>query len=82
MSGAGAPPDPVRIERIKLLASALNSAALSAFTVGVVAPTAAVFYGAQPTVVPLRVLAVGILFWFSAATLLHLAAQRILGRLR
>lgn len=72
----------IQNERIKLLASAFNTAATSSFTVGVLAPLAASFYdvGAQPFA--LRSLLLGTLVWFSACVVLHLSAQRILRNLR
>jgi hypothetical protein len=67
--------------RVQLLANLLNAMAGSSFTVGVAAPVAAsVFYSASS----LRVVAVaiGVGFWLVVATVLHLAAQRVLGGLR
>jgi len=67
--------------RIQLLANLLNTMAGSSFTVGVAAPVAAsLFYSATS----FRVVGVilGVCFWITVATMLHLAAQRVLGSLR
>jgi hypothetical protein len=69
-------------ERTKLLASALNTAATSSFTVGVLAPMAAAFYNLGPHPVTLRTLIIGTAIWFFAAIALHLAARRALKGLR
>jgi hypothetical protein len=69
-------------EKTKLLAGALNTAATSSFTVGVLAPFAAAFYNFGGAVVPLRVLVLGAVFWFAATVALHMGARRLLERLR
>ena len=75
--------DPVRQERTKLTANALNTAATSSFTIGVLAPTAAAFYnvGAADRV-PVFVLAIGAGVWLCCAVALHLAARYVLRGLR
>jgi hypothetical protein len=68
-------------ERTKLLANAFNTAATSCFTVGVLAPLAAVFYKIGPGPVPFRSVAFGTLIWLSVASFLHYRARGILGGL-
>lgn len=72
----------IQNERTKLLASALNTAATSSFTVGVLAPLAAAFYdvGGRPIVIGSLLL--GTVIWFGACVVLHLSAQRVLRNLR
>ena len=69
-------------ERVKLTANALNTAATSSFTVGVLAPIAAVFYNVGQSGVPLLTIAIGATCWLTAAVLLHLAARWTLRGLR
>ncbi|GEO83060.1 hypothetical protein ROR02_31910 [Pararhodospirillum oryzae] len=70
-------------EQTKLTAAALNTAATSSFTVGVLAPIAAVFYNVAGDVrVPPLVLVLGAAFWLGAAGGLHLAARYVLKGLR
>ena len=68
-------------ERIKYLATLFNTCAAACFTIGVVGPIAAAFYGAPPRVAPwlFGIEAIG---WLSVALSLHLSVRRILGRLR
>jgi hypothetical protein len=54
-------------ERTKLLANAMNTAATSSFTVGVLAPMAAAFYNVGSTSVTLKTLILGTSVWFFAA---------------
>lgn len=68
-------------ERTKLLASALNSAATSCFTVGIIAPEAAAFYGASSPSVTAETIILGVVVWICAALALHLAARHVLGGL-
>lgn len=70
-------------ERTKLLATALNTAATSCFTVGIATPIAGYVYnlGNLQTILTPYVLALGVLGWLSAAVLLHLLARHILKRL-
>lgn len=68
-------------ERMKLRANALNTAATSSFTVGVLAPIAAAFYNVGTTLVPLPTIIVGASVWLFCAFGLHLAARRVLGGL-
>lgn len=73
----------VHNERTKLLAAALNAAAGSSFTVGVLAPIAAAFYNVSGSSgIPLPTIVVGVAIWFFAAAALHLAARRVLGGLK
>jgi multisubunit Na+/H+ antiporter MnhG subunit len=69
-----------RDEKIKLTANLLNAAAGSSFTVGVVAPTVAVYLnlGDAAARVSLGDLAASTLFWLTAAAVLHYVARRIL----
>lgn len=67
--------------RVTLLANLLNTMAGSSFTVGVAAPVAAAFFynsgGLRPAAV-----AIGAGIWIIIAVVLHVLAQRVLGRLR
>lgn len=76
------PPDHVRNEQTKLLANALNTAATSSFTVGVLAPIAAAIYTSTGAAIPLRVILFAAAIWFSVAVTLHLLARRVLRSLR
>ena len=69
-------------ERVKLLALAFNTAATSAFTVGVLAPVAAAFYDFGPSRDAPRTVILGALLWIAAAVMLHLAGRRVLGWLK
>ena len=69
-------------ERTKLLALALNTAATSAFTVGVLAPVAASFYDLGTSRQSARVVIAGAFLWIGAAAMLHLAGRRVLGWLK
>ena len=70
----------IRNARLQLLATLLNTMAVSSFTVGIAAPVAAVFYG-QGTL-QVRAIAIGVMFW--AVPILTFAgiAQLILGGIR
>ncbi len=72
-----------RIERIKLLATALNSAAGSCFTVGIATPVAGYLYniGGLRTVVEPSTMVLGVAVWFLAAVGLHLLGRRALRNL-
>lgn len=70
----------VHNERVKLLAGLLNTMAGASFAIGVIAPVAAAFYG--PSHVSLATIIIGVVLWLALATVLHLAAQRVLGGLR
>ena len=72
----------VHNERTKLLALAFNSAATSAFTVGVLAPVAAAFYDFGTSRQPPEAVILGAFFWIGASVVLHLAARRVLGWLK
>ena len=69
-------------ERTKLSAAALNTAATSCFTVGVLAPMAAAFYNIGPGRGSFQSVAFGALIWLSAASFLHYHGRRILGGLK
>jgi hypothetical protein len=70
-------------ERTKLLATALNAAAGTSFTVGVLAPIAAAFYNVSATSgVALPTIMIGVIVWFFAAGALHLAARYVLRGLK
>ena len=66
-------------ERTKLLALAFNTAATSAFTVGVLAPVAAPFYDLGTSRPAPRAVILGAFLWIGASVVLHLAARRVLG---
>lgn len=68
-------------EKTKLLAGALNTAATSSFTIGVLAPLAAAFYDLANRPVAASTLLLGTAVWFSSAVALHLAARLVLGKL-
>ena len=69
-------------ERVKLLALAFNTAATSAFTVGVLAPVAATFYDLGPSREAPRTVMLGAVLWIGASVVLHLAGRRVLGWLK
>lgn len=69
-------------EQTKLLAGALNTAATSSFTVGVLAPLAAAFYDVGGRPVRLGLLLVGTSIWFLAALALHYSARFVLRKLQ
>lgn len=70
-------------EQTKLLATALNAAAGSCVTVGVLAPMAATFYSlGGSTAVSLRTIVIGVIFWLGVAIALHLGARRVLRGLK
>lgn len=67
-------------EQTKLLATALNTAATSCFTVGIATPVAGYIYNVsnlQATLSPWT-LGLGVAGWLSAAIILHLLARRTL----
>ena len=72
----------IQNERTKLLANALDRTSTACVTVGLLAPIAAVIYGATGTAMQLWafVLIAGI--WLSAAIALHLMARIVLGGLK
>ncbi len=73
----------VHNERLKLLANLLNAMAGSSYAIGVAAPVAAAFfYGAGAASLRLATVVVGAVAWLAIASVLHLAAQRVLGGLR
>ena len=67
-----------RDEKIKLLATALNSAAGSCFTLGVVAPTVAVLInlGDAQSKVTFGALVLNAIGWLVASVVLHMWARR------
>ena len=71
-------------ERTKLLASALNTAATSCFTVGIATPIAGYIYNVGNVQATLRpvILLLAAFGWLSAAVLLHLIARWVLGSLK
>jgi multisubunit Na+/H+ antiporter MnhG subunit len=72
-----------RDEKTKLSANALNAAAGSSFTVGVVGPLVAVFInlGEAATKVSSTALIINAAIWLSAAAVLHWVARKVLDRL-
>lgn len=73
----------VENERTKLLATALNTAATSCFTVGIATPLAGYLYNVSGfrSIIGLLELVLGVSYWFIAATGLHLGGRRVLGKL-
>lgn len=71
-------------ERVKLLATLLNTAAGASVTVGLFTPLAAAFYdfGGVGARITLPTLVTGFAASLLTATCLHLAAQRILGMMK
>lgn len=65
----------VHNERIKYLATWVNTIASAAVVVGCVAPLAASLYGAAGTPAPIT-LAIGGLLWLLCGLALHLAVRR------
>ena len=70
-------------EQTKLLATALNTAATSCFTVGIATPLAGYLYNVSNLQGTLSIgtLLLGIAGWFVAAASLHLLAKRALRKL-
>lgn len=68
----------VENEQTKLLAAALNTAATSSVTVGILAPMAAAYYSLGITHVALSTVIVGGTVWFTGAIMLHMAARHVL----
>jgi hypothetical protein len=68
----------VENEQAKLLAAALNTAATSSFTIGVLAPLAASYYSLGSTHVPLSTAILGGMLWFAGAIMLHMGARHVL----
>lgn len=70
----------VRNERVKLFATFLNTVAAAAVVVGLFTPfSGAIFHGESVTLTGRG--AAAVLFWAAFASLLHGAAQRVLGGL-
>jgi hypothetical protein len=69
-------------EQTKLLAAALNTGATSCFTVGVLAPMAAVFYNVGAAKPPLLNVAIGMIILVAAALVLHWPARNALRGLK
>lgn len=70
----------VHNERTKLLATALNNVAVATVVTALIAPAASFLYGATTPAGGGWWLAIGIA-WLTGGIILHLAAQRVLGRL-
>ena len=70
-------------EQTKLLATALNTAATSCFTVGIATPLAGYLYnvGNLQVSLPLPILLLGIVGWLATAVIPHSMARQILRRL-
>jgi len=68
-------------ERTKLLANAFDRASTACITVGILAPIAAVLYGATGTPMTLWAFGLAWAIWFLCAAALHLIARVILGGL-
>jgi hypothetical protein len=74
----------IRNEQIKLLANALDRASAACFTVGIATPLAGYLYNVAGfrASIGIPALLLGLVGWITAAIALHLAARRILKRLR
>ena len=74
----------VENEQTKLLATALNTAATSCFTVGIATPIAGYLYNVGGLQVTLSawILITGLVIWSAAAVALHMTARQVLRRLR
>ena len=70
--------DVIHNERVKLSANAVNTAATSSFTVGVLAPLAAALYGAPVFGSRAIFIVITAIAWISLAVTLHRGARRIL----
>ncbi len=66
-------------ERIKLASNALNTLATASATVGVLAPSAAMFYGFSATQRSVFEVLVSLGIWISLGLGLHFGANRLLG---
>ena len=69
-------------ERTKLLANAFDRLSTACLTVGLLAPIAAVIYGATGTAMQYWAFVLICAIWFSAAIALHLIARIVLGGLK
>lgn len=69
-------------ERTKLLANALDRASTACVTVGVLAPVAAVIYGASATALAVWAFVLGGVIWLLVAIVLHMVARWVLGGLK
>ncbi|PXA98147.1 hypothetical protein DMC47_10190 [Nostoc sp. 3335mG] len=69
-------------ERTKLVANALDRTSTACLTVGVLAPVAAVLYGASGTPLSAWAFGLGSAIWLSAAVALHWVARMVLGGLK
>jgi len=65
-------------EQTKLLAAALNTAATSFVTVGILAPMAAAYYSFGSAHVALHTVILGGMVWFVGAAVQHMAARHVL----
>lgn len=72
----------VHNERTKLFANALDRASTACFTVGVLSPIVAALYGiGGPGTASAVTIVLSSAFWLLAAVVLHLRANRVLGKL-
>ncbi|WEJ57588.1 hypothetical protein [Devosia sp. FJ2-5-3] len=69
-------------ERTKLLANALDRTSTACLTVGVLAPLAAVIYGASGTALATWAFVLGGVIWLLVAIALHMIARWVLGGLK
>lgn len=69
-------------ERTKLLANALDRTSTACVTVGLLAPIAAVLYGATATALQPLTFAIGGPIWILVALSLHLGARLVLRGLK
>jgi hypothetical protein len=72
----------IQNEQTKLLVNALDRASTACVTVGVLAPVAAILYGASGTSFGFWAFALGGVIWLSAALALHLVARMVLEGLK
>lgn len=70
-------------ERTKLTANALDRASTACLTVGALGPAVASLYGLGGGGAPSHgvLIAIGSIFWLTAAAVLHFMARSVLGRL-
>ena len=76
--------DLITNERTRLLASALNTACTSCFTVGVATPIAGYVYNVSGfrSGIEIGAIVISLVIWLAAAASLHMIARTVIGGLR